>query len=261
MQHIQELIRVMIALRDPDSGCPWDREQTFETIVPHTIEEAYEVADVIERRAFSELKGELGDLLFQVVFYAELAREQGWFDFEDVAGAITDKLVSRHPHVFADTVYSDLQEQTVAWEAIKREERSARGETVESVLDGVNVALPGLARATKLQKRAAHVGFDWDELPPVFEKIEEELAEVHAELDGDSASDRLEHEVGDLLFSCVNLARKLGIDSEQAIRSANRRFDRRFRAVEDKVRATGASVAETELAKLDRLWDEVKSEE
>ena len=261
MQHIQELIRVMAALRDPHSGCPWDRKQTFPTLVPHTIEEAYEVADVIEREAYTELRGELGDLLFQVVFYAELASEQGWFDFDDVAATITEKLVSRHPHVFADTVYSDLHEQTLAWENLKREERMTRGESVDSALDGICLGQPGLSRANKLQKRAAQVGFDWSELAPVCDKINEELDEVRSEIDAGAEAARVEHEVGDLLFSCVNLARKLKVDPEQAVRGANHRFERRFRAIEDILRERGTSASETELAELDRLWDQVKQQE
>jgi MazG family protein len=261
MQHVQELIRVMAALRDRDSGCPWDREQTFASLVPHTIEEAYEVADVIEREAYAELKGELGDLLFQVVFYAELAKEQGWFDFDDVAAAITEKLVSRHPHVFADTVYSDLHEQTLAWESLKREERAARGESVDSSLDGISLGQPGLSRAHKLQKRAAQVGFDWSELAPVLDKISEELEEVRSEIDTGAAPDRVEHEVGDLLFSCVNLARKLKVDPEQAVRGANQRFELRFRAIEGILRDRGTSPSQTELAEMDRLWDQVKQQE
>ncbi len=261
MQHIQELIRVMAALRDPDTGCPWDREQTFPTLVPHTIEEAYEVADVIEREAYAELKGELGDLLFQVVFHAELANEQGWFDFDDVAAAITEKLVSRHPHVFADTVYSDLHEQTLAWENLKRQERLARGESVDSGLDGISFGQPALSRANKLQKRAAQVGFDWSELAPVLDKINEELDEVRSEIDAGAEPGRVEHEVGDLLFSCVNLARKLKIDPEQAVRGANQRFERRFRAIEQILRERGTSPSETELAEMDRLWDQVKRQE
>ena len=275
--NIQRLIDIMAKLRDPDGGCPWDVEQTFASIAPHTIEEAYEVADAIEQGDMAALKDELGDLLFQVVFYAQMAGEKGDFRFEDVVEAIADKMVRRHPHVFGDDTVADAEAQTVAWEEHKRLEREAKditkenvgnprgaekpGESAKSALDGVISALPSLTRAQKLQKRAARVGFDWKSIVPVVGKVREELAEVEAEIDGGDPQ-RLKDEIGDLLFCCVNLARKLEIDPEQALRHGNAKFERRFRRMEalladDGKKIDGLPVDEV----LDVYWTRAKKEE
>ncbi len=224
------LLDIMRRLRDPKSGCPWDLEQSFASIAPHTIEEAYEVAEAIEANDPEMIKDEVGDLLFQVVFYARLAEEKGWFDFAAIAAAIAEKMIRRHPHVFGQAKIDSAAAQTVAWEALKSAERKNKSGD-SSALDGVSLALPALTRAAKLQKRAARIGFDWPSAAPVLDKILEEVAELKEEM---AANDRMrmEAELGDLIFSCVNLARKLEIDPESALRKANRRFERRFRQVE-----------------------------
>jgi len=252
MSGIHRLLDIMAKLRDPDGGCPWDLEQNFRTIAPYTIEEAYEVAEAIEKGDMAGLKDELGDLLLQVVFHAQMASEQGLFDFDAVAQAISDKMVRRHPHVFADHAYDDLEDQTRGWEDIKAAEKAERGETPESVLDGVPAALPGLSRAVKLQKRAARVGFDWGEAGPVFAKIKEEIAELEAA----SNADEREDEFGDILFALANLARHLKIDPEAAIRRTNEKFDRRFRAVEQ---ALGDRLADASLDEMEAQWQKAKA--
>jgi len=234
---LDRLRDIMALLRDPDKGCPWDVEQTFASIVPHTIEEAYEVADAIETGDMKHLEDELGDLLLQVVFFARMAEEDGIFDLDGVARAICDKLVRRHPHVFGDETIDTAEAQLHAWEATKaaeRQEKAGNGADQEppSALDGVAKALPALTRAHKLQKRAARVGFDWDDAAGVLAKLDEETAELKAEIDAGGDTDRLEDEAGDLLFTCVNLARKLEIDPEQALRRANAKFEDRFRRLE-----------------------------
>jgi ATP diphosphatase len=233
---IDSLLDIMARLRDPDGGCPWDVEQNFATIAPYTIEEAYEVADAIEKNDMAALKDELGDLLLQVVFHARMAEEDGHFAFSDVVAAISDKMVRRHPHVFADAKVADAAAQTTAWEEIKASERKAGVHKDDpSVLAGVPVALPGLTRAEKLQKRAARIGFDWPTAAHVMDKVHEEVAEVQYELDNGVDRDRLVDEIGDLLFVCTNLARKLEIDPESAIRAANSKFERRFRTMENEI--------------------------
>ncbi len=229
------LIDVMARLRDPEGGCPWDVEQSFETIAPYTIEEAYEVADAIARADMAGLREELGDLLLQVVYHARMAEEAGAFDFEAVAETIADKMIRRHPHVFGDDEVGSSAAQTANWEEAKARERASKAESegrAASVLDGVALALPALTRAEKLQKRAARVGFDWPEAAQVFDKMEEEVTEIKEEIKNGSAPDRLEDELGDLLFVAANLARHLGIDPEAALRRANGKFERRFRQVE-----------------------------
>lgn len=228
---IERLIEIMARLRDPERGCPWDTRQTFRTIAPYTIEEAHEVADAIERNDLDDLRDELGDLLFQVVFHARMAEEQGAFDFHDVAAAITDKLLRRHPHVFGSARYDTTEQQTAAWEAIKAAERTERGETDRSILAGVSRGLPALRRSIKLQQRAARVGFDWSSPEPVFDKIREELAELEAGVAARDA-DNIEEELGDLLFATSNLARKLNVDPGAALRRSNHKFEQRFRAME-----------------------------
>lgn len=258
---MRTLLDIMARLRDPESGCPWDREQTYATIVPYTLEEAYEVADAIERSDFEALKGELGDLLFQVVYYCQFAREEGRFEFDDVVRAISEKLVRRHPHVFGDETGMSIPELHVRWEQFKAEERAEKAGRSVSVLDDVPHALPALARAQKLQKRAASVGFDWPSVDGVFDKVAEEIAELKAEIGQSDNSERVSDELGDLLFALVNLSRHWGLKAEDALRQANAKFERRFRAVEARVSALGKSPRDLPLGELDALWDEVKREE
>lgn len=256
MHSIDRLLTIMHRLRDPESGCPWDRAQTYKTIVPHTLEEAYEVADTIEREDYAELRDELGDLLFQVVFYAQLANEEGRFDFEQVAAAIADKLVRRHPHVFADREFADAEEQTRHWEALKQEERAAKsGQTQTSILDGIARTLPAMSLANKLQKRAAQVGFDWPDRAGVIDKVHEELAELQQDW---ADPDRREDEIGDLLFTCVNLARHAGCDPEAALRRANLKFERRFRQLEKTCQDQQRQLSQLDVKELEAMWQEVK---
>jgi nucleoside triphosphate diphosphatase len=259
----RELARIMARLRDPVSGCPWDLEQNFATIAPYTIEEAYEVADAIERADMGELRDELGDLLFQVMFHSRMAEEQGAFALADVVAAINDKMIRRHPHVFGDEGDGrSADEQTVAWEAVKAAERAskAKGDAAPSALDGVARALPALLRAEKLQKRAARTGFDWTETPPIFDKLEEEIAEVKEAIASGDA-DAVEDEVGDLLFVVANLARRLSVDPEQALRKANAKFERRFRAMEQASKADAVEFASLTLGEQEAYWQQVKQTE
>lgn len=259
MTEMQRLLEVMTRLRDPDSGCPWDAQQTYDTIAPYTIEEAYEVADAIAREDMDGLKDELGDLLFQVVFYAQMAHEQGEFAFPDVVAAIVDKMIRRHPHVFADARYANADEQSRDWERIKAEERGALAP--DGVLDGVPVSFPGLTRAVKLQRKAARVGFDWQDHAPVVGKVREELAEIEAELANRADTERMAEEVGDLLFACANLARHLDVDPEAAVRSSNAKFEGRFRRIEGWLAESGRTPAQSSLAEMDALWERAKAEE
>ena len=260
MSNINALVAIMARLRDPEHGCPWDREQTLESIAPHTLEEAYEVAEAIARGDMAELRDELGDLLFQVVFYARIAEEQGDFGFDDVVEAICDKLVRRHPHVFGDAEIGDAEAQTAAWEAHKAREREARHGT--GTLAGVARALPSLSRAAKLTRRAARVGFDWPELPPVFDKMQEELDELRHEVEqGIIDTERVEDEMGDVLFVAANLARKAGVDPETALRRANAKFERRFAAMEVLAAAEGLTLHELDLDRWEALWVRVKQGE
>jgi MazG family protein len=254
---IDRLLAIMVRLRDPERGCPWDREQDFASIVPYTIEEAYEVADAIERADIAALKDELGDLLLQVVFHARIAEEAGHFGFDDVATAIADKMVRRHPHVFGDAEIASVAAQNEAWEAHKAAERREMG-GAESVLDGVALALPALLRAAKLSRRAARVGFDWPDAESVIDKIEEEIEEIEAEIDDGASSAALEEEVGDLLFAAANLARKLDIEPETALRRATAKFERRFRQVEALAHERNIG---RDLDALEALWSEVKRAE
>jgi len=258
---IDRLLAVMARLRDPGSGCPWDRAQSFATIAPYTIEEAYEVAEAAERGATPALKEELGDLLLQVVFHARMAEELGAFDFDAVATGIADKMVRRHPHVFGTARIGSSAAQTAAWEDQKAHERrtkSAADHEPPSALDGVGAALPALTRAAKLQLRAARVGFDWPAVAPIYDKIAEEIAELKAE---SGNHDRSEDEVGDLLFAVANLGRRLEIDPEQALRRACRKFERRFRRIEARLAAKGIDPAQVDLDSLDAEWQAVKAEE
>jgi MazG family protein len=245
----------MARLRDPQRGCPWDLEQDFASIAPFTIEEAYEVADAIARGDLAQLKDELGDLLLQVVYHARMAEEAGLFDFDQVASAITDKMIRRHPHVFGSAEVDGARAQSHAWEAVKATERASRaGEGAARVLDDVPLALPALTRAAKLQRRAARVGFDWPEPAQVVDKIEEEIGELRAELGEGARVDRLGDEIGDLLFAVVNLARHLEVDAESSLRQANAKFERRFRRVEDALHASGRRPADASLVEMEALW-------
>jgi len=258
MENTRRLLAIMARLRDPEGGCPWDLQQDFASLVPYTLEEAYEVADAIERGDLHDLKSELGDLLLQVVFHSRLGEEQGLFDFDAVAGAIADKLVRRHPHVFAGMEFASDEERLHYWENSKRDEHKDKtGAPPESVLHGVAAALPALMRAQKLQKRASRVGFDWPDPEGVFAKIEEELAELRAACVG-GTREHVEEEIGDLLFAAVNLARHLQVDAEAALQAGNRKFLRRFQHVESGLAAQGRSLADASLAEMDALWDEAK---
>jgi len=250
-RQIARLLAIMHALRDPATGCPWDIEQTFATIAPYTIEEAYEVADAIDRAAWGELEGELGDLLLQTVYHAAMAEEAGHFTFASVAGAICDKMVARHPHVFGtESRDKSAADQTRDWERIKAAERGPA-----RVLDGVALGLPALLRAAKLQKRAARVGFDWPDIVQVLTKMAEEAREV-AEA---TTPDEREEEVGDLLFVMANLARHLGVDPEAALRRANAKFTRRFNGIEDELHARGKTPADSDLVEMDAIWNRIRS--
>ena len=285
MAGMQRLLDIMARLRDPQRGCPWDLQQNFKTIAPYTVEEAYEVADAIERNDLPSLRDELGDLLFQVVFHSQLASEQGAFDFDAVANAICDKMERRHPHVFADASIANADAQTVAWEEQKRRERAQKtaGSEHASVLDDVPVALPALTRANKLGKRAAQVGFEWSDVHGAIEKLDEEIAEFKAEvrahscLQADVATtsegqakqihqqsrqhERLAAEIGDVLFCVVNVCRYLKIDPEQALKGTNASFERRFRYVERGLAAQGKTPQQATLAEMDQLWDQGKAQE
>jgi nucleoside triphosphate diphosphatase len=252
---LSRLLDIMAALRDPDHGCPWDKEQNFATIAPYTIEEAYEVADAIGRADFGDLQGELGDLLFQVVYHARMAEEADRFDFAKVTRAIADKMIRRHPHVFGDAETRDAAEQTEAWEAQKTVERAARAET--GALAGVPVGLPALLRAAKLTARAARVGFDWPDAAAVLTKLDEEVAELRAELP-DARPERLADEVGDLLFVLANLARKLDLDPEACLQKANLKFYKRFSAIEQAAALKGKTLAETSLEEMESDWQNIK---
>lgn len=258
MREMAVLLELMTRLRDPENGCPWDREQTYATIAPHTIEEAYEVADAIAREDWVEFQSELGDLLFQVVFYAQIGREEGRFDFSDVARGIVEKMTRRHPHVFGDEQYANAAEQTAAWEQIKASEKA--GQPV-GVLDGIPLALPGLTRAVKLQKKAAQVGFDWGAVEPVLAKIQEEIAEIRHEIATEAPPERLADELGDVLFAVANLARHLKLDPEAALRGTNAKFERRFRRIEAWLAEQGRTPVESTLAEMDGLWERAKDEE
>ena len=266
MTDINRLLTIMSRLRDPESGCPWDRAQTYKTIVPHTLEEAYEVADTIEQQDFEALCDELGDLLFQIVFYAQLASEESRFDFGDVVTAISDKLERRHPHVFADEKFDSEEEQTRHWEWLKQQERASQAESTadesaqatklkSSQMDGIARSLPALSLARKIQSRAAQVGFDWPEVKGVYEKVQEEISELQAAWDDKQAR---EEEIGDLLFTCVNLSRHADVDPEQALRLASKKFERRFRSMEATANQDSVSLDSLSDEQLESLWQRAK---
>ncbi len=254
-QELRRLLDIMAALRDTESGCPWDKQQDFASIAPYTIEEAYEVADAIAGADLARLPDELGDLLFQVVYHARMAEEAGLFDFALVARAISDKMIRRHPHVFGDAAARDAAEQSAAWETHKSAERAARAES--GALAGVPIGLPALVRAHKLTARAARVGFDWPDAAAVLTKLDEEVAELRAEL-ADARKDRLADEVGDLLFVLANLARKLDLDPEDCLRRANLKFYNRLSAIEQASAAAGKTLADTSLDDMEKDWQNIK---
>ncbi len=261
---IERLLTLMNRLRDPRNGCPWDMEQTFRSIAPYTIEEAYEVADAIERNDMGALCEELGDLMFQVVFHSQIAAEQGAFDFDDVVAAICDKMERRHPHVFGEARVANAAQQSLAWEEIKRRERAARSaadtaQSAPSILVDVPRALPALTRAEKLGKRAAQVGFEWPDVGGALDKLDEEIAEMRQELaSGTAAADEVAAEIGDVLFCLVNICRYLHIDPEESLRGTNSKFERRFRYVEQRLSEQGRCPQQASLEEMDALWLEGK---
>ncbi|WP_223669361.1 nucleoside triphosphate pyrophosphohydrolase [Kangiella shandongensis] len=257
LHHTQRLLSIMQALRDPDNGCPWDRQQTFQTIVPHTLEEAYEVADAIESGDMAELEGELGDLLFQVVFYAQLGQEEQLFDFESIAKAMSDKLIRRHPHVFSDKRLETDAEIKRNWEQLKQQERQAKNESNTSLMDDLPKNFPALSLAQKMQKRVGRHGFDWPEIDGVIAKLEEEVAELKEAI-ASNDQPHIEEELGDLLFSCVNLSRHLKVDPEAALRASCRKFERRFRELEKVIAAQGLTVDSASLEQLEDAWQQAK---
>jgi len=259
---ITDLLEIMAALRAPETGCPWDVEQTFETIAPYTIEEAYEVADAIERKDFSDLKDELGDLLLQVVYHARMAEEDGHFAFDDVVASICDKMIRRHPHVFGSDEERANFDPEGFWERMKAQEKSGNSSGDESVLSGVPLALPALVRAIKLQNKAARVGFDWPSMEPVLDKIREEIGELEDATNLENPSrEKISEEYGDLLFVVANLGRHLQVDAEDALRRANAKFIRRFGQIEDLLKAKGKTPEQSDLKEMDALWDLVKAAE
>lgn len=257
---IDQLLAIMTRLRSRDGGCPWDLEQTFETIAPYTIEEAYEVRDAIQRGDRTALKDELGDLLFQVVFHAQMAAEEDAFTFDDVVAAICDKMIRRHPHVFGDSDIASAEAQTEAWERQKAAERAAKADGDGSVLDDVPPALPALQRAEKLQKRAARVGFDWPDIAPVLAKLDEERAEL-AEATAGGDRDRMADEMGDVLFAVTNLARHLGLDPEESLRQTNDKFTRRFKYIESILKQNNEPIEGASLERMEALWQDAKASE
>ncbi|WP_130099369.1 nucleoside triphosphate pyrophosphohydrolase [Siccibacter turicensis] len=260
MKQIDRLLGIMTQLRDPENGCPWDKEQTFSTIAPYTLEETYEVLDAIERQDFDDLRGELGDLLFQVVFYARMAQEEGRFDFDDICAAISDKLERRHPHIFGEAQAHTSSEVLARWEQIKSDERAEKAQ--HSALDDIPESLPALMRAHKIQKRCAAVGFDWTSIGPVLDKVHEEIDEVMHEAQQAVIDEaKLEEEIGDLLFATVNLSRHLGSKAETALQKANRKFERRFRQVESIIAAQGLVMSDATLEQMEDAWQQVKQQE
>ncbi len=257
-EQIEQLLEIMKALRDPDTGCPWDIEQDFESIAAYTVEEAYEVADAIERKDMHDLKDELGDLLFQVVYHAQMANEQGIFNFNDVVTIISDKLIRRHPHVFGDESIEDKAELYRAWEQHKRNERNDKAEDNESILHGIASTMPALRWSSKLQKRAAHHGFDWDDIAPVFDKLHEEIGELKQEIGRRDNQHRIEDEMGDILFACVNLARHLHVNPEQALRDSNQKFIARFQTMESLLSSDEKVMDNCSIEELEMYWQKAK---
>lgn len=259
MKQTERLLGIMQSLRDPKKGCPWDKKQTFETIVPHTLEEAYEVADAIENGDMAELEGELGDLLFQVVFYAQLGREEGLFDFESIAKAMCDKLVRRHPHVFSDVTLDTDEAIKQNWEKLKQQERQTKNQENTSLLDDLPRSFPALSLAQKMQKRVGRHGFDWPDVGGVIEKLEEEVAELKEAISNNDVA-HMEEELGDVLFSCVNLSRHLKLDPEAALRKSCRKFEQRFRTLETLIDNDGLSIDSASLEQLEATWQKAKKQ-
>lgn len=261
---IDRLVEIMARLRNPNGGCPWDLEQTFKTIAPYTLEETYEVVEAIEQNDPKAMMEELGDLLFQVIFHAQMGQEAGLFDLDKIASHVSDKMVERHPHVFGDRDAKTAVAVLTNWEADKAKKRAAEAQKENralSALDGVTAALPAMSRAIKLQNRAARVGFDWTNARDILAKIKEETSELEAEISAQSGKDRIEDELGDLFFALVNLARRLEIDPETALRRTNRKFERRFRAIELRLAAEGRRIEDASLEEMERIWVAVKEEE
>jgi len=259
MNNVDELLGIMDTLRDPDRGCPWDRVQTNATILPHTLEEVYELAEAIGNANSSAIKDELGDLLFQIVFYSKLASEAGQFNFTDVVSNISEKLKRRHPHVFGENKLHTPGQVSLSWEKIKAAERQSAGQVKQGLLDNISNALPALITAAKLQNKAATVGFDWDHVDPVIDKIREELAEICEALDEGADKDKLSEEIGDLLFACVNLARHTEVNAETALMSANRKFRERFAYIESQLALQGKTTEQASLDEMEALWQKAKS--
>ena len=252
MKSIQELVDIMSALRDPETGCPWDRQQTMESIIPYTLEEIYELVDALERNNMEDVRDELGDLLFHVIFYSQMASESGSFGFADVIAGVCDKLKRRHPHVFSGQQVDTIEDVKSNWEKIKREERAG------DYLDNIAKALPAMLRAEKLQKRAAQVGFDWDKPAPVLAKVEEEVSELKQAMDQPQHHARLQDEVGDLFFAAINLARHLDINPETALRKANNKFEQRFRFIQTTLEEEGHDLETASMEKMEELWEQAK---
>ena len=260
MKAVDRLLEIMASLRDPESGCPWDREQTHATILPYTVEEVYELAEAIQSGDTAALREELGDLLFQIIFYCQMSSESDDFDFADIVKNLNEKMVRRHPHVFSGEQIATAAEQSHSWERIKEEERKAAGNKPEHLLDGISSTLPALIHAMKLQKKAATVGFDWDNPDPVLDKIEEELSEIREEINDDMDKDKLQEEIGDMLFAVVNFSRHYGIDAETALIHANRKFKHRFNYIESRLKEQGRTLDDADLDEMETLWEEAKNE-
>ncbi len=258
MQAMHELLEIMKALRDPVCGCRWDRKQTMASMASYSIEEVYELVDAVEHHAMDDIKDELGDLLFHVVFYSHIASEAGEFEFNDVVTSVCEKLTRRHPHVFADRQINSDPELKLIWEGIKHEERIAKNSRASSYLDDISQTLPALLRAVKLQKRAASVGFDWDDAAPVLARVEEEVNEIKQALDHADTQAQIQGELGDVLFAVINLARHLHVDPEAALRETNRKFEQRFRYIESRLKETGRDIKRTSLKEMNVLWEEAK---